>query len=197
MNGDNLSDVVTFGYNNTAYVDGSGTVTKDVSGSPYVLTEENVVEGSKYGNYVVDIVDGEVTMGKANLSVSLNGVQRTYGEADFTNGTGYDKITISGWTNGDGSDADKGNVTVAKVSDGAVDGVSGEGVETNNAGTYQWTGNISLAGDVDTNYNLVDANGNAVTGALSAASVVDKANLTIKLNDVSMTYGQAESDLTY
>jgi len=152
-----------------------------------VAVFEKTITSANYNSYV----------GKANLSVSLNGVQRTYGEADFTNGTGYDNITISGWTNGDGSDADKGNVTVAKVSDGAVDGVSGEGVETNNAGTYQWTGNISLAGDVDTNYNLVDANGNAVTGALSAASVVDRANLTIKLNDVSMTYGQAESELTY
>ena len=56
-----------------------------------------------------------------------------------------------------------------------------ENTHTNNAGgSYTWTGNISGLEGIENNYNITVNNGK---------STVDKANLTIDLNDVKHTYG--------
>ena len=56
-----------------------------------------------------------------------------------------------------------------------------ENTHTNNAGgSYTWTGNISGLEGIENNYNITVNNGK---------STVDKANLTIDLNDVEHTYG--------
>ena len=122
--------------------------------------------------------NGNSYVGKAQLSVSLNDVVRTYGNATITSG-GYGVSGITGLVNGDSYDASA--ITVNKTSDGATDGVSGSRV-TNDAGNYEWTGSASTTNaGLGKNYNLVvTANGK---------STVEKATLNVGLNDVVRTYG--------
>ena len=122
--------------------------------------------------------NGNSYVGKAQLSVSLNDVVRTYGNATITSG-GYGVSGITGLVNGDSYDASA--ITVSKTSDGATDGVSGSRV-TNDAGNYEWTGSASTTNaGLGKNYNLVvTANGK---------STVEKATLNVGLNDVVRTYG--------
>ena len=128
------------------------------------------------------VVNGKANsyVGKAQLSVSLNDVVRTYGNATITSG-GYGVSGITGLVNGDGYNA--GDVKVTVTGDGAIAGVSGSRV-TNNAGNYEWTGSASTTNaGLDKNYNLVvTANGK---------SKVEKATLNVGLNDVVRTYGNA------
>ncbi|WP_293721525.1 filamentous hemagglutinin N-terminal domain-containing protein, partial [Phascolarctobacterium succinatutens] len=128
------------------------------------------------------LVNGKANsyVGKAQLSVSLNDVVRTYGNAAITSG-GYSASNITGLVNGDSYDASA--ITVNKTSDGAIDGVSDNRV-TNDAGNYEWTGSASTTNaGLDKNYNLVvTANGK---------SKVEKATLNVGLNDVVRTYGNA------
>ena len=122
--------------------------------------------------------NGNSYVGKAQLSVSLNDVVRTYGNAAITSGS-YSASNITGLVNGDSYDASA--ITVNKTSDGAIDGVSDSRV-TNDAGNYEWTGsaNTTNAG-LGKNYNLVvTANGK---------STVEKATLNVGLSDVVRTYG--------
>ena len=126
------------------------------------------------------VVNGNANsyVGKAQLSISLNDVVRTYGNATITSG-GYGVSGITGLVNGDSYDASA--ITVNKTSDGATDGVSGSRV-TNDAGNYEWTGSASTTNaGLGKNYNLVvTANGK---------STVEKATLNVGLNDVVRTYG--------
>ena len=124
--------------------------------------------------------NGNSYVGKAQLSVSLNDVVRTYGNAAITSG-GYSASNITGLVNGDSYDSSA--ITVNKTSDGAIAGVSGSRV-TNDAGNYEWTGSASTTNaGLDKNYNLVvTANGK---------STVEKATLNVGLNDVIRTYGNA------
>ena len=128
------------------------------------------------------VVNGKANsyVGKAQLSVSLNDVVRTYGNATITSG-GYGVSGITGLVNGDGYNA--GDVKVTVTGDGAIAGVSGSRV-TNNAGNYEWTGSASTTNaGLDKNYNLVvTANGK---------SKVEKATLNVGLSDVVRTYGNA------
>ena len=124
--------------------------------------------------------NGNSYVGKAQLSVSLNDVVRTYGNATITSG-GYSAGNITGLVNGDNYDASDFKVTVN--SDGAIAGVTGDRA-TNDHGEYTWNGTIEAANaGLNTNYDLVvNANGK---------SYVDKATLNVSLNDVVRTYGNA------
>ena len=124
--------------------------------------------------------NGNSYVGKAQLSVSLNDVVRTYGNAAITSGS-YSASNITGLVNGDSYNA--GDVKVTVTGDGATDEVSGSKV-TNDAGNYEWTGSASTTNaGLGKNYNLVvTANGK---------SKVEKATLNVGLNDVVRTYGNA------
>jgi len=130
------------------------------------------------------VVNGNANsyVGKAQLSVSLNDVVRTYGNAKITNGS-YSASNITGLVNGDSYDASA--ITVNKTSDGAIAGVSGSKV-TNAAGNYEWTGSASTTNaGLGKNYNLVvTANGK---------SKVEKANLVVNLNDITRVYGNLDA----
>ena len=124
--------------------------------------------------------NGNSYVGKAQLSISLNDVVRTYGNATITSG-GYGVSGITGLVNGDSYNV--GEVKVTVTGDGATDGVSGSRV-TNDAGNYEWTGSASTTNaGFGKNYNLVvTANGK---------STVEKATLNVGLSDVVRTYGNA------
>ena len=124
--------------------------------------------------------NGNSYVGKAQLSISMNDVVRTYGNATITSG-GYGVSGITGLVNGDSYNV--GEVKVTVTGDGATDGVSGSRV-TNDAGNYEWTGSASTTNaGFGKNYNLVvTANGK---------STVEKATLNVGLSDVVRTYGNA------
>ena len=183
VNGDNYdaSDfkVTVTGDGAIAGVSGS-KVTNDAGDYTWSGTVE-VANAGLNKNYDL-VVNGNANsyVGKAQLSVSLNDVVRTYGNATITSG-GYGVSGITGLVNGDSYNA--GDVKVTVTGDGATDGVSGSKV-TNDAGNYEWTGSASTTNaGLDKNYNLVvTANGK---------SKVEKATLNVGLNDVVRTYGNA------
>mgnify|MGYP000227385892 CR=1 FL=1 len=133
-------------------------------------------------NYNLELKgDGKSVVGKATLNVGLIDVYRTYGNATITSGS-YSAGNITGLVNGDSYNANDFKVTVN--SDGAIAGVTGDRV-TNDYGEYTWNGTIEAANaGLNKNYDLVvNANGK---------SYVDKAQLSVSLNDVVRTYGNAK-----
>ena len=126
--------------------------------------------------------NGNSYVGKAQLSVSLNDVVRTYGNATITSG-GYGVSGITGLVNGDSYNV--GEVKVTVTGDGALTGNT-EGKVTNDAGNYEWTGSASTTNaGLDKNYNLVvTANGK---------STVEKAKLVVNLNDITRVYGNLDA----
>lgn len=133
-------------------------------------------------NYKLELKgDGKSVVGKATLNVGLIDVYRTYGNATITSGS-YSAGNITGLVNGDSYNANDFKVTVN--SDGAIAGVTGDRV-TNDYGEYTWNGTIEAANaGLNKNYDLVvNANGK---------SYVDKAQLSVSLNDVVRTYGNAK-----
>ena len=80
------------------------------------------------------VVNGNANsyVGKAQLSISLNDVVRTYGDTSFTDGTGYGIKDHDALVNGD-----KGTVSLNKdaITDG---GLVDNNSKTNNKGDYKW-----------------------------------------------------------
>ena len=146
-----------------------------------VVTGAELV-GNEFGNYeLVNEATGRIKVEQAEMHVTLNGVERTYGNTALIKGTAYGVNGLIGNVNGDNYDASA--ITVNKTSDGAIDGVSGSKV-TNDAGdTYKWNANVVAANDkLKQNYKLVVDDG---------ASVVNQATLKVSLNEVVRTYGNA------
>ena len=137
--------------------------------------------GNELGNYeLVNNATGVITVKKATLNVGLNDVVRTYGNATITSGS-YSAGNITGLVNGDNYGASDFKVTVN--SDGAIVGVTGNRV-TNDHGDYTWSGTVEVANaGLNKNYDLL------VNG--KANSYVGKAQLSVSLNDVVRTYGNA------
>ena len=183
VNGDNYdaSDFKVTVNSDGAIAGVSGSkVTNDAGDYTWRGTVEVANAGLNKNYDLVVNGNGNSYVGKAQLSVSLNDVVRTYGNATITSG-GYSAGNITGLVNGDSYDASA--IIVNKTSDGAIAGVSGSRV-TNDAGNYEWTGSASTTNaGLDKNYNLVvTANGK---------SKVEKATLNVGLNDVVRTYGNA------
>ena len=183
VNGDSYdASAITVNKTSDGAIDGvsSNRVTNDADDYTWsgTLTTENAVLKN---NYKLELKgDGKSVVGKATLNVGLSDVYRTYGNAKITNGS-YSAGNITGLVNGDSYDASA--ITVNKTSDGAIDGVSGSKV-TNDAGNYEWTGSASTTNaGLNKNYNLV------VKG--NGKSYVGKAQLSVSLNDVVRTYGNA------
>lgn len=146
-----------------------------------VVTGAELV-GNELGNYeLVNNATGSITVYQAEMHVTLNNVERTYGNVALINGTSYGVNGLTGNVNGDNYGA--GDVTLGTASDGALTGNS-TGRVTNDAGdTYKWNANVVAANDkLKQNYKLVVDDG---------ASVVKQATLQVSLNDVVRTYGNA------
>ena len=158
----------------------TGKVTND-AGYTYKWNANVVAANDKLKQNYKLVVDGGTSVVKqATLQVSLNDVVRTYGNATITSG-GYSASGIEGLVNGDNYDASDFKVKVN--SDGAIAGVTGDRV-TNDYGEYTWNGTIEAANaGLNKNYDLVvNANGKSYVG---------KAQLSVSLNDVVRTYGNA------
>ena len=183
VNGDNYdASAITVNKTSDGALTGNteGQVTNDYGNYTWSgdLTTDNA---ALKNNYKLELKeDGVSKVGKAKLNVGLSDVYRTYGNAKITSGS-YSAGNITGLVNGDNYDASDFKVTVN--SDGAIAGVTGDRV-TNDHGEYTWNGTIEAANaGLNKNYDLVvNANGK---------SYVDKAQLSVSLNDVVRTYGNA------
>ena len=166
-NGDKANIGVTM-TEDTALKD-ENTHTNNAGGSYTWTGNISGLEGIE-NNYNITVNNGKSTVDKANLTIDLNDVKHTYGSPNLND---YGVSSVTGLTNGD-----KANIGVTMTEDTAL---KDENTHTNNAGgSYTWTGNISGLEGIENNYNITVNNGK---------STVDKANLTIDLNDVKHTYG--------
>ncbi len=133
-------------------------------------------------------IDVDYDIAKANLTVSLSTVNRTYGNSALTNGTAYSAI-FNGLQGNDTYDAD--DYTLTNIVDGAVAGTSGN-KQTNNAGTYDWSATVTLTDtDLANNYNIKYLDNTSGTISGTGNSIVDKADLTVSLSTVNRTYGNS------
>lgn len=183
----------------------------------------NVVEGN-HNNLGFDITDinvdsdgqpgkiDDVDVKKAQISLTLDDVYRIYGDAAIDNKT----VAVFNHIFGDKGNKDYGftingnNVTMNQKlvdelmngvlkhsikADGAVDNLA-EGKTTNDVDTYDWSLQAILDNNnnLSANYELVGDNGGVYTGI--GKSHVDKAELTITVDDKSIQVGEKEPAYT-
>lgn len=132
-------------------------------------------------------IDIDYNITKADLTVALSTVNRTYGNDALTNGTAYSAI----FTGLQGNDTyDSSDYTLTVISDGAVTGISGT-KQTNDAGTYSWSATVTLTdADLAKNYNIKGFSGTSGTVSGTDNSIVHKAKLDIHSDDKSIAIGQ-------
>lgn len=126
--------------------------------------------------------NGNSYVGKAQLSVSLNDVVRTYGDTSFTDGTSYGIKNHDSLVNGD-----EGTV---RIKEGAITdgGLVDNNNKTNNKGDYKWTAgeNGIVAENVANfakNYDIKVTAGN---------SKVNPKKIYLNNINASTTYGSKE-----
>ena len=185
VNGDNYdaSDfkVTVTGDGAIAGVSGS-KVTNDAGDYTWSGTVE-VANAGLNKNYDL-VVNGNANsyVGKAQLSVSLNDVVRTYGDTSFTDGTSYGIKNHDALVNGD-----EGTVSIKEgaITDG---GLVYNNNKTNNKGDYKWTAgeNGIVAENVANfakNYDIKVTAGN---------SKVNPKKIYLNNINASTTYGSKE-----
>lgn len=135
-------------------------------------------------NYNIKVVNpGTSTVEKAKLTLTVGDVSTVYG-------TGFDRTkytyTISGNANGDTDETLKKNqISVNYTNTGEKADANNDKVKTQDVGDWKLIGNFTVAGDTANNYDVTYVDG---------TSTVTPAEIHLKLNDVSTTYGTAFTD---
>lgn len=135
-------------------------------------------------NYNIKVVNpGTSTVEKAKLTLTVGDVSTVYG-------TGFDNTkytyTISGNANGDTDETLKNNqISVNYTNTGEKADSNNDKVKTQDVGDWKLIGDFTVAGDTANNYDVTYVNG---------TSTVTPAEIHLKLNDVSTTYGTAFTD---
>lgn len=156
-------------------------------------------------NLGYDVQSVEYNIKRATIDVSLDDIYRLYGsgnmykDADRTQGSNayedYWHITVG---NADDFDQDALNAALESIRKNAEitdDGKGTNGRTTADAGDHDWKVQVDIS-DIASNFQLngqEDATSYTYEG--ENQSHVAKADLTIDLNDVNMTYGQKEDDI--
>ena len=146
--------------------------------------------------YIADTATGTIKVTQATINVDLADVERTYGSTDITNG-GYNvnNITIAGNVNGDNYGKDNFTVTVAE--DSALTGNT-SGNLTQDVGEYKYTGEVTGSDDkLNQNYKIVVNNSTSDSNVGTGKSIINKAELSIIIDNVSTTYGTAFDENKY
>lgn len=134
-------------------------------------------------DYTVHITNGKSTVNKAKLTLTVGDVNTVYGN-DFDKSQ-Y-TYTISGNANGDTDETLKNNqISVTYTNTGEKTDANNEKVKTQDVGDWKLIGNFTVAGDTANNYDVTYVDG---------TSTVTPAEIHLKLNDVSTTYGTAFTD---
>lgn len=184
VNGDTQASVLGdsfLNYTNTgAKTDASNENVKTQNAGSYAL------QGSVSKNlsdYKVHITDGKSTVNKAKLTLTVGDTSTTYGSDNWTPYT----YTLEGNTNGDTVDGVKNNqISVTYTNGGEKSDASNKDVKTQDVGSYGLTGEFTLSGDTAVNYEI-----DKVNSKLTGTAKVNQAEIHLKLNDVSTTYGTA------
>lgn len=135
-------------------------------------------------NYNIKVVNpGTSTVNKAKLTFKVGNTETAYGSDAWTPYT----YTLEGNANGDTVNGVKDNqISVTYTNGGVKSDASNANVKTQDVGSYALTGDFTLSGDTATNYEIDTAN-----SKLTGTAKVTPAEIHLKLNDVSTTYGTA------
>lgn len=151
-------------------------------------------------NLGYDVQSVKYEIGKATIDVSLDDIFRLYGDsnmykdADRTQGSNayedYWHITVG---NADDFDQDALNTALESIrTEITDDGKGTNGRTTADAGDHDWKVKVDIS-NIASNFQLKDqGEATSYTYEGENQSHVAKADLTIDLNDVNMTYGQKE-----
>lgn len=183
VNGDTPDSVLGdqfLSYTNTgAKTDASNDKVKTQNAGTYEL-QGAVSKDKELSDYTVHITNGKSTVEKAKLTLTVGDTETTYGTAFDPNTYSY---TLSGNTNGDtAEDVEHNKITVVTYTNGGGNSdPANDKVKTQNVGSYDLTGTFTLSGDTAQNYEI---------GTVKAGKAkVTPAEIHLKLNDISTTYG--------
>ena len=181
VNGDTQASVLGdsfLNYTNTgAKTDASNDKVKTQNAGTYALQG---AASKDLSDYTVHITDGKSTVEKAKLTLTVGDVNTVYGN-DFDKSQ-Y-TYTISGNANGDTDETLKNNqISVTYTNTGEKTDANNDKVKTQDVGDWKLIGDFTVAGDTANNYEVSYVNG---------TSAVTPAEIHLKLNDVSTTYGTA------
>ena len=184
VNGDTQASVLGdsfLNYTNTgAKTDASNENVKTQNAGSYALKGS---ASKDLADYTVHITDGKSTVNKAKLTLTVGDTEATYGSDAWTPYT----YTLQGNTNGDTVDGVKNNqISVTYTNGGEKSDASNKDVKTQDVGSYDLTGEFTLSGDTAVNYEI-----DKVNSKLTGTAKVNQAEIHLKLNDVSTTYGTA------
>ena len=187
VNGDTQASVLGdsfLNYTNTgAKTDASNDRVKTQNAGTYALQG---IASKDLSDYTVHITDGKSTVNKAKLTLTVGDTEATYGSDAWTPYT----YTLQGNTNGDTVDGVKNNqISVTYTNGGEKSDASNKDVKTQDVGSYDLTGEFTLSGDTAVNYEI-----DKVNSKLTGTAKVNQAEIHLKLNDVSTTYGTAFTD---
>lgn len=185
LNGDKEEDLLkqlNLSYSTDAYKDADHT--NNVKDGGYDLKVQ--AKGSlNYNDYDVTVNDSNVTLNKVNLTVNPEDIHRIYGQAKEVQEDAKTAYNLSGFANGDTKDTvDKDGKTIdqlVKVTNDVSKALKDDGTHTQNASTDGYDMGTTAFGNL-TNYNIVVGEQKKV--------YLDKAKLTVSVNDTSTTYGQ-------
>ena len=136
-------------------------------------------------------IDATYDIKKAQINISLDEINRVYGNATISNNTqnsiknefGYGfTYEIENINDTMREELVNNGIVFEQTYDGAVYGVSGNKV-TNDAGDYTWSANFELKND---NYEFINGQENI---SYDGVSKVNRAEITVDLNEVIRDYG--------
>lgn len=189
VNGDTQSTVLGdsfLSYTNNGNATDPDKIAKGAStqnAGTYVLAG---TPNSTLDDYAVTVNSGTATVNKAKLTLTVGDTEATYGFDAWTPYT----YTLTGNTNGDTVDGVKNNqISITYTNGGEKSDASNKDVKTQDVGSYNLTGAFTLSGDTAVNYEI-----DKVNSKLTGTAKVNQAEIHLKLNDVSTTYGTAFTD---
>lgn len=174
-------------YNNTGAVTDAdknkqGIYTAD-AGANYAISSSDTISLQDYN---VTFASGNSTVNKAKLTLTVGNTEATYGSDAWTSYT----YTLQGNTNGDTVDGVRNKqISVTYTNGGEKSVASNKDVKTQDVGSYDLTGEFTLSGDTAVNYEI-----DKVNSKLTGTAKVNQAEIHLKLNNVSTTYGTAFTD---
>ena len=183
-NGDDLLKQLKLSYSTDAYKDADHT--NNVKDGGYDLKVQATTPLT-HNDYDVTVNNSNVTLNKVNLTVNPEDIHRIYGQATEVQEDAKTAYNLSGFANGDTKDTvdatNKDGKTIDQlvtVTNDVSKALKDEKTHTQNASTVGYDMGTTAIGDL-TNYNIVIGDPKKV--------YLDKAKLTVSVNDTSTTYG--------
>lgn len=187
VNGDNGNDLLKqlkLSYSTDAYKDADHT--NNVKDGGYDLKVQATTPLT-HNDYDVTVNNSNVTLNKVNLTVNPEDIHRIYGQATEVQEDAKTAYSLSGFANEDTKNTvdatNKDGKTIDQlvtVTNDVSKALKDEKTHTQNASTVGYDMGTTAIGDL-TNYNIVIGDSKKV--------YLDKAKLTVSVNDTSTTYG--------